>query len=192
MLNLTSALRDLLHAESVMFIAPLPLHECLHRLKNKSLFGGDRSSKLEVDLYRRRIEAYEFHLTRTLKRLDITGKRVMARGTFEYWEEDTTLVTCRPQFNYFDWMYILPALPTVMGLAMIVSGSSGALLLTIALLMLPISLLGHIHNVQAHRDLVHLIDDLLREPLFLGGRYREDAATLGDLLHNVPEQRLNL
>lgn len=164
------------------FIAPLPLEECLQRLKAKTVYSG--STRLSVDFDRLRVKSYAFQLTRTIARVNITNKRVMAHGTLEHWDKHSTLVTCRPAIDYLDLTYTLPLILLVAGLVttlMPFAWLSGFFIF-LAVVALPFAYFGHLRNLEAHRSLVHMVDEMLREPLFLGSQVDEGATTLGDLL----------
>lgn len=165
-------LLDLVRITPVEFLSPLTLDECKRRLQMK-----DHATRLDVDLDERTSGETRFILTRKINRKRTTE----VKGTLHYWDEARTLVKCRTSpdvmrlvvalgvsalvgllGSLFFWIVEWVTYFLLLGTGYIPAVVAVPLLVAFALLTF---FINHIYAIDEKRALIHMVEDLLHDPL---------------------------
>lgn len=166
-------LLKLFQAHPVEFLSPLTVKECARRLQARRTIGK-KQNRLDVYITRRSPGSYKFWLERSITRRSQRGgdyqEIVRADGELSYWDEESTLVTCRPRMGWQTWLWFgaFVGLPLALLITALIAGDTGELFRGIAAAVaLPIGfavwLVGRAHE---HRRLVKMVEEILRDPIF--------------------------
>lgn len=166
-----------LRVPAVEFLSPLTLSECIRRLEIKGRAANKSPTNFEAQVWKVGTDSYKFRLRRTLVDNDYRGRknvtRVQVSGMLEFWDEFSTLVTCKAQMGFHPGYILVLLALYLLGIftysAIQAPGDLSAL--TLPLIALPI--IGMVVYMVwlgiaiEHRKLVMLVEDMLRDPIFL-------------------------
>jgi hypothetical protein len=154
----------------VEFVSPLPLDECVARLREKRTVGRS-ANRLDVYITRRTPGSYVFLLERTIIADNQPGRKrrqvVRADGEFSYWDETSTLVRCRPHTQWRGWALLGAVIVVLFMLAAIASGEARDIVRAFALAAgFPVAfIIWQFSRTHEHRRLIHMVEDMLRDPI---------------------------
>ncbi len=161
----------LFQAHPVEFLSPLTLTKCAQRLHEKRTVG-QKANRLDVYITRRSPGTYKFHLERVIIHENRRGRdhhqRVRVEGELSYWDEESTLVKCKPLLGWQTWLWLgLAALLPVLLIAAS-GGETRHIVRGLALaIALPVGLLvWQINRAHEHRRLMQMVEEMLRYPIF--------------------------
>jgi hypothetical protein len=164
-----------LRVPAVEFLSPLTLAECLRRIEIKDRSAMNSPTRFEADVWQVSADSYKFRLRRAIVNMDYRNReqvtRVRVSGTLEFWDEHSTLVTCKADMGFHPgYIFVLLAL-YLLGVfiysAVQSPGDVSALMLP--LVGLPVLGIGAyivwLGIAIEHRKLVMLVEDMLRDPV---------------------------
>lgn len=162
---------DWLQVRPVEFLSPLPLDECVRRLREKRTIGRSKANRLDVYISQETPGSYRFLLERTVVHDDFQrGQRKQVyrvRGKLTYWDDESTLVYCQPDSRATILLFSIFGILFLMLVSSLVVGVKMALLSLVMILFVVGGLLFAVFlNAHEHRRLVTMVDDMLRTPIF--------------------------
>ena len=161
---------DWLQVRPVEFLSPLPLDKCVRRLRQKRTIGR-KANRLDVYITQETPGSYRFLLERTIVHEDIRrgqSKQVFrATGKLSYWDDESTLVYCRPASRTRPLLYgVFGMLLAVMAFGLVAGIKTALLTLVLMAFTLAALLFFVFLNTHEHRRLIAMVDDMLRDPIF--------------------------
>jgi len=169
-----SGLVAALAVPEVEFLSPLPLDECVRRLKIKN--RSVRKSPTRFEAYLRQISAdqFAFQLRREIDEQNYRGRkyntRVRVSGTLSYWDDEATLVTCKASMGIHVGYIVLVLVGLFfIGTVLSLVEKRSLELFMIVLFGLPLvgiaSFFAWFNVAHEHRKLMALVEDMLRAPI---------------------------
>ena len=166
-------LLKLFQAHPVEFLSPLRVKQCAERLHARRTIGK-KKDRLDVYITRRSPGSYTFLLERSITRRSQRGGDyqdiVRADGELNYWDEESTLVICRPRMGWQMWLWfgVFVGLPLLLLIIALIVGDRGELFRGIAAAVaLPIVFIARLFSrAHEHRRLVKMVEEMLRDPIF--------------------------
>lgn len=172
---------DFFTLQPIEFLSPLPLQECIRRITRKasSRSKTDTALTAQVWLSAPGGSAYDFLLIRQSRQAEkrqqnnFWNSPVRIDGTLKYWDENSTLVTCRPRFDgsFVAMMILLGAFLLLLFLPSSAAGW-GEFSIVLFFCVAGCGLLALFHRmsqVDEHRRLIALVEDMLRYPITIEG-----------------------
>lgn len=167
------------------FLSPLPVKDCVRRLKRKAAGSAKSDTDLTADIMPISAggDAFKFTLRRAVEDRNARGRlwviNVRVDGLLRFWDQDNTVVTCQPRVGWFPgWLTLaFGAFTLLMLVSAITNPPTDAEALRDFSLTLAISfsvfsvllILRRLSAVEEHRRLMALVEDVLRYPITIEG-----------------------